>query len=150
MAKCHKAITKEQFSTATCQNEMTKVQVVISNGKMSECKNKITKCNNTLTKNRIQQQKTRRYQQGAGFNSKIPELDNKRARSKSKMSKRNYKTAGFNSIIPSFNFGGNHTSYTQVAGHALRLKSVFIFMRLSKSTNLKERLYMTFKKRPFK
>ena len=29
MAKCHKAITKKQFSIATCQNEMTKVQVVM-------------------------------------------------------------------------------------------------------------------------
>ena len=28
-AKCHKAITKEQFSTATCVNKMTKVQVVM-------------------------------------------------------------------------------------------------------------------------
>ena len=29
MAKCHKAITKEQFSTATCVNKMTKVQLVM-------------------------------------------------------------------------------------------------------------------------
>ena len=50
MAKCHKAITKEQFSIARSQNEMTEVQFVSSNSKMPECKNKITKCNNTLTK----------------------------------------------------------------------------------------------------
>ena len=29
MAKCHKAITKEQFSIARCQNQITKVQVVM-------------------------------------------------------------------------------------------------------------------------
>ena len=50
MAKCHKAITKEQFSIARSQNEMTEVQFVSSNSKMPECKNKITKCNNTITK----------------------------------------------------------------------------------------------------
>lgn len=44
MAKCHKAITKEQFSIARCQNEMTKVQVVMfqwQNVRMEEQNNKM-------------------------------------------------------------------------------------------------------------
>ena len=44
MVKCHKAITKEQFSIARCQNQMTKVQIVMfqqQNARMEEQNNKM-------------------------------------------------------------------------------------------------------------
>ena len=44
MAKCHKAITKEQFSIARSQNEMTEVQFVMfqqQNARMQEQNNKM-------------------------------------------------------------------------------------------------------------
>ena len=44
MAKCHKAITKEQFSIARSQNEMTEVQFVMfqqQNARMQEQKSKM-------------------------------------------------------------------------------------------------------------
>ena len=44
MAKCHKAITKEQFSIARPQNKMTEVQFVMfqqQNARMQEQNNKM-------------------------------------------------------------------------------------------------------------
>ena len=44
MAKCHKAKTKEQFSIARSQNEMTEVQFVMfqqQNARMQEQNNKM-------------------------------------------------------------------------------------------------------------